>query len=98
MQIQHLADFLEPVNLAAITEDADLKEGQMGRSVILFEEEWPDLTEADLIIASCDDLRGDGISGDLKAGSNSIRKEFYSLFYWHKNIRVADIGNIKSGA
>jgi arginase family enzyme len=98
MQIQQLADFLEPINLAAITEDADLKEGQMGRSIILFEDEWPDLTDADLIIASCDDLRGEGIIGDLRAGSNNIRKEFYSLFYWHKQIRIADIGNIKSGA
>jgi arginase family enzyme len=98
MQIQHLADFLEPVNLARVTEDADLKEGQMGRSIILFEDEWPDLSQADLVIASCDDMRGDGIIGDMKAGTNKIRKAFYSLFYWHKSIRIADIGHIKTGA
>lgn len=98
MQIQHLADFLEPVNLAYVTDDADLKEGQMGRSIIIFEEEWPDLSDADLVIASCEDLRGDGVIGDLRAGIDKIRKEFYALFYWHKNIRIADIGNIKSGA
>ncbi len=98
MQFQHIIDFLEPVNLAKVTEDADLKEGQMGKAIAIFEEEWPDLEDVDLIIASCDDLRGDGIISQSNAGTDKIRKEFYSLYYWHKSIRIADVGHIKTGA
>ena len=96
MSFYSLTDFLEPIHLAAITGDVDIKEGQMGRSLGMYEDEFPDLTNVDIVIAGCDDLRGDGNPADL-AGVNKIRKEFYALYFWHKDIRIADIGNIKRG-
>jgi arginase family enzyme len=96
MSFYSLTDFLEPIHLAAITGDVEVKEGQMGRSLGIYEDEFPDLTATDIVIAGCDDLRGDGNPADL-AGINRIRKEFYALYFWHKDIKIADIGNIKRG-
>jgi arginase family enzyme len=33
-----------------------------------------------------------------KHAPDAIRQQFYSLYYWHDDIRLADIGNIISGA
>jgi formiminoglutamase len=97
MSFYNLTDFLDPLHVASISEDADLKEGQLGRSIGIYETEFPDLSETDIVIAGCEELRGDGNpSGDI-AGIDNIRKELYSLYYWHKEIKIADIGNIRIG-
>src|SRR4029079_11528142 len=31
-------------------------------------------------------------------GINLVREHFYRLFHWHSNVKVADLGNIKTGA
>ena len=98
MAFESLIDFLDPLDIAMIQNDEELKEGQMGKSISVYQDEFPDLTDIDIIIASCEDLRGDGQLGNTSAGLHAVRKEFYSLYYWHKEIKIADIGNIKTGA
>ena len=97
MSLDSLSDFLEPVNLAMITGDVEMREGQMGRTLHLHQEGLPDIHAADIVIAGCDELRGDGDPGS-KAGIDNIRKEFYALYTWHKHLQIADLGNIKCGA
>jgi hypothetical protein len=62
------------------------------------EEDFPELAEIDVVIVGCNETRGNGIPMKIDAGIDNIRKEFYSLYYWHKEIKIADIGNIKVGA
>ena len=97
MAFESIVDFLDPVDLALILEDGDLKEGQIGKSIEIFQDEFPDLTHADIVIATCDELRGDGQLGTASAETDAIRKELYSLYNWHKQIQLADIGKIKIG-
>jgi hypothetical protein len=97
MTFKSIIDFLDPVDLPQILEDGDLKEGQFGKSIDMFQDAFPDLTHADIIIASCDELRGDGQLGSASAETDAVRKELYSLYYWHKQIKLADIGKIKIG-
>lgn len=97
MAFESIIDFLDPVDLPQILEDGDLKEGQFGKSIDMFQDAFPDLTHADIIIASCDELRGDGQLGSASAETDAVRKELYSLYYWHKQINLADIGKIKIG-
>ena len=97
MAFESIIDFLDPVDLPQILEDGDLKEGQFGKSIDMFQDAFPDLTHADIIIASCDELRGDGQLGSASAETDAVRKELYSLYYWHKQIKLADIGKIKIG-
>jgi ADP-ribose pyrophosphatase YjhB (NUDIX family) len=52
----------------------------------------------DVVIVGCNETRGNGTPMKIDAGIDTIRKEFYSLYYWHKDIKIADIGNIKIGA
>ncbi|MEY3350287.1 MAG: hypothetical protein RIQ50_398 [Bacteroidota bacterium] len=98
MSFNSLADFLEPIHLASILGDAELKEGQLGKSIVHYSDDIPDLSSADLIIAGCNDLRGNGDISGKEAGVDAIRKELYSLYQWHKDVRIADLGNIRVGA
>jgi len=91
-----IIDFLDPVNLSEISLDAGYKEGQIGKVVQLYEDEFPDIDEADLILVGCTEQRGAALLHQSGA-ANAIRNEFYSLFYWHQDIRLVDIGNVKTG-
>lgn len=97
MAFESIVDFLDPVDLPLVIEDGDLKEGQIGKSIDIFQDAFPDLTHADIVIASCDELRGDGQLGSASAETDAVRKELYSLYYWHKQIKLADIGKVKIG-
>lgn len=98
MAFQSLTDFLDPLDLPHILQDGELKEGQMGKCIQIYQDEFPDLKDVDIVIATCDELRGDGQLGNAMAGTDAIRKELYSLYYWHKQIQIADIGKIRTGA
>ncbi len=94
----NISDFLSPVNLHEISNDEGYKDGQLGKSIDVYAEEFPYLDEAQLVIVGCGEQRG---SGRLPGSSNApdlIRKQFYSLYYWHQDIKIADVGNIKTGA
>lgn len=89
-------DFLDPVNLSEISHDTGYKEGQIGRAIKVYEEEFPDLDEADIVLVGCGEQRGAALLHSSEA-ANVIRNEFYNLYYWHQDIRLADIGNVRTG-
>jgi formiminoglutamase len=91
-----LSDFLDPVSLSELSQDSGYKEGQIGHSIKVFEDEFPDLAEVDIVLVGCGEQRGAALLGFSKA-PDAIRNEFYNLFYWHHDVRLADIGNIKTG-
>lgn len=89
-----LYEFLEPVNPAFLNDDKGYNDGQLANFISVYEDELPDLAETDIVLV--------GISGNETMadnnGANAIRKQFYQLHYWHTDVQIADIGNIKSGA
>lgn len=91
-------DFLEPVNLRDLSDDEGFKNTQIGQHVLVNDAHFPDLEDADLVIIGFGETRGQLPSAYSNDGVNAIRKEFYSLYYWHKEVCVADIGNVKPGA
>ncbi len=97
-----IADFLAPVSLAEISNDEGYKEGQLGKAMLIYEDYFPDLDDVQLVMIGCGEQRGAGIIGPTgKEDSNAadtIRKHFYALFYWHTDVRIADLGNIRPGA
>lgn len=92
-----LADFLEPLKLAEISNDEPYHDGQIGNGILIFEDELPDLTEVDIVLTSCAEHRGRG-PGRKMQPATAVRRELYKFFNWHPSLRIADIGNIKSGA
>ena len=96
--IATILDFLEPVNLYEISDDEGYKDTQLGKHVAINDEYFPELEKADMVIVGFGESRGYSPSVNINAGPNAIRSEFYSLFHWHKEVQVADVGNVKPGA
>lgn len=96
--VLNVTDFLYPVNLHELSHDAGYKDGQIGKSIKVYEEEFPDLDETDVVLIGCGEERGSTAGRFDTAAPNAIRHQFYSLYYWHKDVRLADAGNVQSGA
>ena len=94
----NIADFLTPVDLHEVSHDEGYKEGQLGSIITINNGEFPDLDEVQLVIVGCGEQRGSGLIHGQGAGPDIIRRHFYSLYYWHQDIRIADIGNIATGS
>jgi arginase family enzyme len=91
----NIADYLQPVTKQSIRDD-DFKDGQIGKSIDLYEDVFPDVDEADVIMIGCDEQRGSGQSNE-KGAADVIRKQFYKLYHWHQDVKVVDLGNIRTG-
>ncbi|MFT4023316.1 MAG: formimidoylglutamase [Flavihumibacter sp.] len=95
----HLADFLSPVDLAVISGDEPYRPGQMARHVSIYTEEmFPDLEEAQLVIIGCAEERGLAMGRPAGAAPDTIRAQFYKTYYWHSEVTIADLGNVRIGA
>ena len=95
---RNLSEFLEPVNLHEVSFDEAYKDGQLGSTIVLYNEDFPDIDDADIVIVGCGEQRGSGLIHGQSKAPDVIRRNFYQLYYWHKDVRIADIGNIKNGS
>lgn len=98
MSLATLIDFLEPINPFELSNDEGFKDTQLGRHIHMFEDELPDIDDVDMVIIGCGETRGLGVDHNNTIAPNAIRQEFYGLYHWHKEVSVADLGNIKAGA
>lgn len=94
----NISEFLSPLNLHEISLDEGYKDGQLGKIIDVYQDQFPDLDEAQLVIVGCGEQRGSGMIGQESQAPGAIRRQLYQLFYWHTGIRIADIGNVKAGA
>jgi formiminoglutamase len=95
---QYLTDFLDPVNLASLSEDGGYRDGQIGKAMKVYDEELPDIDAASVILVGCPEYRGQFVKPPQVHGPNDIRRQFYELFYWHRDLSIVDIGNIRIGS
>lgn len=93
---EYIIDFLDPVSRAGLSGDAGYREGQIGYSIALYEEAFPDLEEADIVLIGCGEQRGAGAL-QPDGAPDAIRAAFYNLYHWHLDLKLADLGNVKSG-
>ncbi len=93
-----LHDFLSPVNIHGLNGDDGYNDGQFAKHIDVYETELPDITDADIVLVGVDEYRGSGIFNDNIYAADTIRKQLYQLHYWHFDVSIADIGNIKTGA
>jgi formiminoglutamase len=96
--MQDLLDYLEPVSSVAWDEDKGYTDGQLAKHIAIHGPEMPDLSVADIIITGIAETRGSGSHDPGPGGTDNIRRQLYGLNYWHKDISIADIGNIRTGA
>lgn len=94
----NITDFLRPVDIISLAGDMRYKTDQIGNSISIYEEGFPDLDLIDIVLVGCNEQRASGIFSNHLNAPDIIRRNFYNLFYWHTDIKIADIGNIKNGA
>src|ERR1700743_1505948 len=94
----HISDFLNPISLAELSQDQGYRDGQIGKIIDVYEDSFPDVYNADLVLVRCAAERGIGRDRRAAGGPDAIREQFYQLYYWHPDIRLADVGNIRNGA
>ncbi|HEU4573871.1 MAG TPA: formimidoylglutamase [Chitinophagaceae bacterium] len=94
----NIADFLEPVNLHELNNDGGYKDGQLGKTLMAYDDEFPDLDDAQIVLLGCGEQRGSGLIHGQSNAADVVRRHFYALYYWHQDIQVADVGNIRPGS
>ncbi|CAN5244242.1 formimidoylglutamase [soil metagenome] len=96
--IDTILDFLEPINRHALSNDEGYKDNQLGNNIAAYENSFPDIEQADLVIIGCNENRGAGaFQKDVTPAADAVRSALYKLFHWHSDVHVADAGNIKTG-
>jgi formiminoglutamase len=93
-----LHDFLEPVSVDELNGDSGFNDGQLAKHIAIYETALPDITTADIVLVGCAESRGNRLADLSSSAPDCIRKQLYQLHYWHKDVSIADIGNIKTGA
>ncbi len=96
--METIFDFLEPVNLYELSNDEGFKDTQLGTHIKINDGYFPDLSTADIVLVGCNETRGYAPFADQQHAPDAIRKAFYSLFHWHNDVQIADVGNVKKGA
>jgi arginase family enzyme len=96
MNLESLLEFLEPVPIHTIANEQSFAETNIGGLIDMYVSEGalPEIENADLVIIGCNDMRGAGIHCN-HSSANAIRETFYPLFYWHIEVKLADLGNVK---
>ena len=76
----NISDFLDPLHLAAISQDEGYKEGQLGKTIAIYEHSFPDLDEAQVVIVGCGEQRGSGLIHGHSVAPDVVRRHFYNLY------------------
>ena len=84
-------DFIESCNLC--------HPNQIGNRITIYKEgeEFPELDEFQLAIIGVEEERNSFNNIGCKNAPNEIRKSLYQLFYHWNDIKIIDLGNIKTG-
>ena len=93
-----LHDFLSPINIQSLNDDEGYNDGQLAKHIIINDGEIPDLEGIDIVLVGVGESRGSGIFDNYSDAADAIRKQLFQLHYWHNDVTIADIGNIKTGA
>ncbi len=92
-----LHEYLVPINTEMLNDDKGYNDKQFASFIKIYEEQIPEISEAELVIVGINEFRGAGINS-LTSPADAVRKQLYKLHNWHEDVSIADIGNIKCGS
>lgn len=95
--MQDLNDFLWPVMIDELNEDSGYTDGQLAKHIHTHVKEIPDIENADIVLVGIGESRGGGIFNPTLHAPSAIRKQLYRMHYWHTDISIADLGDVKTG-
>ncbi|MEN9696869.1 MAG: hypothetical protein RLZ56_290 [Bacteroidota bacterium] len=97
MSLSSIQDFVQPVNLDLLSKDEGYRDTQLGKHIKVNQGEMPDISDADIVLIGAGECRGAGYPLNGHAAADAIRSALYSLYYWHVQVTIADIGNVRLG-
>ena len=97
MSLSSIQDFVEPINLAFLSKDEGYRDTQLGKHIKSYENELPDISDADIVLIGAGECRGAGFALNGFEAANAVRAALYNLYYWHAQVTIADLGNVKLG-
>ena len=97
MSLSSIQDFVEPINLSFLSKDEGYRDTQLGKHIKSYENQLPDITDADIVLIGAGECRGAGFALNGFEAANAVRAALYNLYYWHAQVTIADIGNVKLG-
>lgn len=97
MSLSTIQDFIEPINLSFLSKDEGYRDTQLGKHIKSYENQLPDITDADIVLIGAGECRGAGFALNGFEAANAVRAALYNLYYWHAQVTIADIGNVKLG-
>ncbi|NLL28815.1 MAG: formimidoylglutamase [Bacteroidales bacterium] len=88
--------YFEPVNKELFSKE--FENGQIGSSVDFhFKNEFPDVCNCQIVILGVPENRNSVSEKDSSFFADAVRPFFYNLYNHFPNIKIADIGNLKTG-
>jgi arginase family enzyme len=97
MSLSSIQDFVEPINLSFLSKDEGYRDTQLGKHIKSYENHLPDISDADIVLIGAGECRGAGFALNGFEAANAVRAALYNLYYWHAQVTIADIGNVKIG-
>ncbi len=97
MSLSSIQDFVEPINLSFLSKDEGYRDTQLGKHIKSYETALPDISDADIVLIGAGESRGAGFALNGFEAANAVRAALYNLYYWHAQVTIADLGNVKIG-
>jgi arginase family enzyme len=94
-----LSLYFEPVTAESLHfPDAAALSGRLFHQVLLYDPAAPlDISEAEIAIMGVPETRNTYRNPSCSLAPDEIRRQFYQLYGWRKNVRIIDLGNLRLG-
>lgn len=93
-----LSLYFNPVDSEILGLPEPLDFEQLGSTVLFYNPELPlDIQDAEIAILGVPESRNSYQNNSCSLAPDEIRRQFYQLYKWRKDVRIIDLGNLKIG-
>ncbi len=96
--MQDLRSFFEEEHFIETRTYGAYQAAQLGSHIKCATARGFDWENAEIVIVGCGEWRGAAEDAVYCNSADAVREELYRMYYWHKDIAIADAGNIREGA
>lgn len=93
---QEIFSYLAPIHFKE-HDQTEYEDNQIGQVIQVVNERNSDIDDADIVVLGCGEFRNQYENALYSKGPDKIREYFYKSYCWHKDVRIADLGNIMEG-
>lgn len=94
-----LSLFFDPVSAASLClDDMEMLSDRLLHNILMYNPEAPlNIGEADIAIMGVPEVRNTYNNPSCSLAPDEIRRQFYQLYGWRKEVRILDLGNLRLG-